>query len=284
MEGIENASALSSVKSQVEIKILLEDSKEVKHKGGFMKNTKVLFVLTSTAELGDTGYKTGAFLSEVTHPYDEVTRAGYQVDMVSPHGGNVPLDGVKMDDPINATWMNDEEFTDKIEHTLRPADVRAQDYCAIFFAGGHGTMFDFPDNVDLQKLTTDIWENNGVVAAVCHGPAGLVNVKLSDGRYLVAGHEVSCFTNAEEEAVGMENTVPFLLESKLKERGAIVTTSSKFAGHVVKSGRLVTGQNPASAAGVGQSLVEVLDFIEAGRDLPEQNWCEWHAADLSASL
>ncbi|MGE5085091.1 MAG: type 1 glutamine amidotransferase domain-containing protein [Bacillota bacterium] len=240
-----------------------------------MKNKKVLFVLTSTDQLGNTGYKTGAFLSEVTHPYDEVTAAGYEVDMASPRGGKVPLDGVKMDDPINATWMNDEEFLDKIENTICLSEVRARDYCALFLAGGHGTMFDFPDNTFLQRITTDLWENNGVVAAVCHGSAGLVNVKLSNGEYLVSGHEMSCFTNAEEEAVGMENAVPFLLESKLKERGANVSIGSKFSSHVVKSGRLVTGQNPASAMGVGQSLVEVLDFIEQGRELPAQNWCEW---------
>ncbi|MFM6927264.1 MAG: type 1 glutamine amidotransferase domain-containing protein [Bdellovibrio sp.] len=241
-----------------------------------MKSKKVLFVLTSTDQLGNTGHKTGAFLSEVTHPYDEVTQAGYEVDMASPRGGKVPLDGVKMDDPINATWMNDEEFLDKIENTLRLNDLRSRNYCAVFLAGGHGTMFDFPDNLELQKITAEIWEDNGAVAAVCHGSAGLINVKLSNGEYLISGHEVSCFTNAEEESVGMENAVPFLLESKLKERGARVSVASKFSIHVVKSGRLVTGQNPTSAMGVGQSLVEVLDFLEQGRDLPEQNWCEWH--------
>lgn len=240
-----------------------------------MRSRKVLFVLTSTEKLGDTGHKTGAYLSEVTHPYDEFARAGYDVDMISPRGGKVPLDGVKMDDPLNATWMNDEEFLDKIENTLSPWQVRAYDYSAIYFAGGHGAMFDFPDNLQLQKLATQVFENNGVVGAVCHGAAGLVNTRLSDGAYLVRGHEVACFTNEEEETVGLETAVPFLLQSRLEEHGAIHSGAPAFEGHMVKSGRLVTGQNPASAAEVAKGMIEVLDFITEGRIVPEQNWCEW---------
>lgn len=241
-----------------------------------MKSHKVLFVLTSTERLGDSGHRTGAYLSEVTHPYDEFVRAGFEIDMISPMGGAVPLDGVKMDDPLNATWMNDEEFLSKVEHTLKPWQVQGLDYCAIYFAGGHGAMFDFPENLQLQKLIATIYENDGVVGAVCHGCAALVNVRLADGQYLIKGHEVSCFTNDEEETVGMEKVVPFLLQTRMQERGAHHTSAPKFTAHVVKSGRLVTGQNPASAAGVASAMVEVLDYIEEGRLVPEQNWCEWH--------
>ncbi|MGZ3772659.1 MAG: type 1 glutamine amidotransferase domain-containing protein [Pseudobdellovibrionaceae bacterium] len=242
-----------------------------------MKRKKVLFVLTSTEDLGNTGHKTGAYLSEITHPYEEFVRAGYNIDMISPHGGKVPLDGKRMDDPINATWMNDEEFLDKIEHTMTPWQVSAKDYCAIYFAGGHGAMFDFPDNLQLQKLVTEIFEKNGVVASVCHGTAALVNVRLSDGKYLLKGHEVSSFSNEEEHSVGMEKAVPFLLQSKIEERGAHYTSSPRFTPHVVKSGRLVTGQNPASGTDVAKSVLETLDFIEEGHLVPEQNWCEWHS-------
>lgn len=241
-----------------------------------MKNKKVLFVLTNTDRLGNTGHKTGAYLSEVTHPYDEFIRAQYEVDMISPQGGKVPLDGVAMDDPLNATWMNDEEFLSKIENTQKPSDVNASDYCAIYFAGGHGAMFDFPDNTQLQNLALKIYENDGVIGSVCHGAAALVNLRLQGGGYLVQGHEVSSFTNEEEETVGMEKSVPFLLQTRLEERGAHHTSSPRFVTHVVRSGRLVTGQNPASAAGVGLSIVEVLDFVTEGRIVPEQNWCEWH--------
>lgn len=243
--------------------------------GLFMRSKKVLFVLTSTEKLGDTGHKTGAYLSEITHPYEELLRMGYSVDMISPHAGKVPLDGVRMDDPINATWMNDEEFLTKIENTLAPWQVSGKDYCAIYFAGGHGAMFDFPDNLQLQNLASEVYENNGVVASVCHGAAGLVNVRLSDGTYILKGHEASSFSNEEEESVGMERVVPFLLQSKMEERGAHYTSAPRFTPHVVKSGRLVTGQNPASGTEVAKAMIEVLDFIEEGRSVPAQNWCEW---------
>ncbi|WP_413561045.1 type 1 glutamine amidotransferase domain-containing protein [Bdellovibrio sp. HCB209] len=242
-----------------------------------MKSKKVLFVATNCDRLGNTGHRTGAFLSELTHPYEEISAAGYDIDIVSPKGGEIPLDGVKMDDPINAVWMNDEEFLEKVEHSLSLESVEAHEYCAIYFAGGHGAMFDLADNPVLNAITSEIWENDGVVAAVCHGTAGLVNVKTSDGNYLIKDHEIAAFSNSEEEAVGMEEVVPFLLQDKIESRGAKYTHGSKFAPHVVKSGRIVTGQNPASAMGVGQSVVEILEFIEEGRALPEVNWCEWHA-------
>jgi Putative intracellular protease/amidase len=241
-----------------------------------MNSSKVLFVLTSQDQLGSTGHHTGAYLSEITHPYEELKNAGYEIDMVSPHGGQVPLDGVKMDDPVNAIWMNDNDFNFKIENTLTPDQVHPDDYAGVFFVGGHGAMFDLPENSDIQKITARIYENDGVVGAVCHGPAGLVNVRLSDGSYLVAGHEIACFSNEEERAVGWETAVPFLLAAMLEKRGARHTASPNFSPHVVKSGRLVTGQNPASASGVGKAMGEVLGFVSEGRALPEQNWCEWH--------
>ncbi len=241
-----------------------------------MKKRKILFVLTSTARLGDSGHHTGAYLSEITHPYEELSQKGYKIDMVSPEGGKVPLDGVKMDDPINAVWMNDDEFLQKIEHTMRPWQINADDYDGILFVGGHGAIFDFPENQHLQRLAMQIYEKNGVIGGLCHGVAGLINVRLSDGSYLLRGHEISSFTNDEEIMVGMEHVVPFLLEDKVKERGARHTSSPKFAGHVVKSGRIVTGQNPASASGVGKAMAEVLEFIEEGRPVPDENWCEWH--------
>lgn len=253
------------------------DRRFLKKWGGFMKAKKVLFVATNCSKLGDTGHRTGAFLSELTHPYEEISAAGYEIDIASPKGGEIPLDGVKMDDPINAVWMNDEDFLEKIANSLSADDVNADEYCAIYYAGGHGAMFDLADNKKLQQITQKIWDNDGVVSAVCHGTVGLVNVKNSEGQYLIKDHEVAAFSNSEEEAVGMEDAMPFLLQDKITSRGARYTHSSKFAPHVVKSGRLVTGQNPASAMGVGQSIVEVLEFISEGRSVPAMNWCEWHA-------
>lgn len=238
-------------------------------------NNRVLFILTSVDKLGGSGHKTGAYLSEITHAYDEFIRAGFEVDMISPLGGPVPLDGVQMDDPLNATWMNDADFTTRLETTQTPWQVAPHDYSAVYFVGGHGAMYDLPDHMQLHKLVADIYENNGVVGAVCHGAAGLVGLRLHDGRFLVKDHEVSCFTNEEEEIVGMENVVPFLLEDRLKEQGATFSSAPKFTGHVVKSGRLVTGQNPASAAGVAKAMIEVLYYMQDGLWAPEADWCDW---------
>lgn len=249
-----------------------------------MEKKKVLFVITSHNLLGNSGHKTGAYLSEITHPYDEFTSAGYKIDMVSPKGGKVPLDGITMDDPLNAEWMNDQEFLTKIENTFLPWQIRATDYNAIFYVGGHGAMFDLSDNGELQRITREIYEDDGVVGAVCHGVAGLINVRLHDGSYLVKNHEVTAFTNSEEKAVGWEKVVPFLLQLRLEDRGVEFTSAANFTCHVVKSGRLVTGQNPASAMGTAKAMIEVLDFLLEGRSLPEQNWCEWTPHERNPSF
>ncbi|NJL79450.1 MAG: type 1 glutamine amidotransferase domain-containing protein [Richelia sp. RM2_1_2] len=153
----------------------------------------------------------------------------------------------------------------KIQDTLAPTEVKPDEYKAIFFAGGHGVMWDFPDNKPLQQLTATMYERGAVVGAVCHGPpAALVNVKLSNGKYLVAGKTVAAFTNDEEAAVGLTQVMPFLLESKLIERGAKHSKAVNFQAHVVVSDGLVTGQNPASATGVGEKMVELLRKSSGG--------------------
>lgn len=136
-------------------------------------------------------------------------KAGYTVDFVSPKGGKAPVDGFNLSDPINkAFWESDDRR--KVEHTYTPEQVNPADYAAIHYAGGHGTMWDFADNTALAAIAAGIYENGGIVSAVCHGPAGLVNIKLSDGRYLVDGKRVNAFTNEEENAVKLETVVPFL--------------------------------------------------------------------------
>lgn len=223
-----------------------------------MTTPKVLFVLTSQDTLGDTGTPTGWYLPEVSHPYAVFTTAGYEIDFVSPRGGEPPMDGGDSPDPISAAFLADDATRDRLRTTLTPDEVSPQDYVAIFYAGGHGAMWDFPDNVRLAQIAAAIYDADGVVGAVCHGPAGLVNITLSDGSSLVDGKEVSTFTNEEEAAVGRTNIVPFLLESRLAERGARITKTANFVEHTAESGRLVTGQNPASATAVAEAMVRVL--------------------------
>jgi putative intracellular protease/amidase len=223
-----------------------------------MISQKVLIVLTSHDTLGDTGKETGFYLPEVTHPLDAFTRAGLMVDFVSPKGGKAPMVGIDLEDPLNKAFLDDSEQVLRVENTLNPAQINPAEYGAIFYAGGHGTMWDFADNDRLAEIAATIYEAGGIVGAVCHGPAALVNLKLSDGKYLVADKTVAAFTNEEEAAVGLTDIVPFLLESTLIERGAKFTKVPNFQVCVVACDRLVTGQNPASAAGVGERMVELI--------------------------
>lgn len=219
---------------------------------------KVALILTSHDSLGDTGKPTGFYLPEAAHPWKVLSDAGYAVDLVSVRGGRPPMTGEDLTDPVQKAFLDDPEMARKLESTARPQDVSAAHYAAVVYVGGHGTMWDFPGNTDLAGLAREVYEAGGAVAAVCHGPAGLVDVTLSDGSHLVAGKNVTGFTNSEEAAVGLTDVVPFLLASALEERGAKHTGAADFSPHVVVDGRLVTGQNPASATGLGKALVEVL--------------------------
>ncbi|KQV78322.1 type 1 glutamine amidotransferase domain-containing protein [Rhizobacter sp. Root1221] len=219
----------------------------------------VLFVVTSHAVKGATGISTGYNLAEVTHPLEKLQAAGIRVAFASPQGGDAPLDGLEdMQDPVIARYWADTNFRRDIAHTLRLDDVDPSRYSAIFFAGGHGTMWDFPDSAAAQKAIRDIDAAGGIVSAVCHGPAALVNARRADGSLLVAGKRVAAFTDDEEEEVQSTHVVPFLLASTLAERGALHQNAANWADNVVVDGRLITGQNPQSAARLGEVLRDAL--------------------------
>lgn len=176
---------------------------------------KVLFVVTSHDRKGSK--PSGFYLSEVTHPYQVLTDGGYEIDFVSPKGGKAPVDPDSMDltDGANADFWNNSKLRAAIENTKQPSDVKADDYAGIFFAGGHGAMWDLPNDEAIAALTSNIFEHGGVVGAVCHGPAGIVNVKRANGDYLVKDMYVAAFTNEEEREVGLDRDVPFLLADLL---------------------------------------------------------------------
>jgi putative intracellular protease/amidase len=226
---------------------------------------RVAIVLTNHGQLGDTGKATGFYLSEATHPHEVFRAAGYEVEFLSPKGGFAPMDGTDVEDPINAAFLADETLVAQTKQTTPIAAVDPARYDAVFFAGGHGTMWDFPDDPGVQSLIREVYERGGVVAAVCHGPAAIVNARLSDGTYLVAGKQVSAFTDEEEIAVALETVVPFALESRLRERGARFVEAPNFEKKVAVSERLVTGQNPASATGVAEAVVVLLEGAGARR-------------------
>lgn len=222
-----------------------------------MKKDKILFVVTSHGQLGNTGRTTGYWLSEVTHPWS-VLSAKYDIDVVTPLGGRPPVDGFDLDDEINRRYWDDPQWQDKMSSTMTPDQVVPSQYKAIFYAGGHGAMWDFPDNASLARIAAEIYEAGGYVAAVCHGPAGLVNIRLNDGSYLINGKRLDSFTNEEERLNGTADVVPFLLQSKLEDNGCIYDTMKPWSDHVVTDGRLVTGQNPQSALTLGQTLLALL--------------------------
>lgn len=216
-----------------------------------------VLVLTNHSTLGSTGKETGAYLSEVTHPYEVFTKAGYTVILASPKGGAAPIDPKATSGPINEKYLADEGFTKALESTVKLSEVDVAAADIFFFAGGHGAMWDFPQSEDVQDVVRSGYEGGAVIASVCHGPAALVDVMMSDGSFFLAGKQVAGFTNSEEKAVELTEVVPFLLEDKMIARGATFTRVKDFQVNVVVDNRLVTGQNPASATAVAEAAVKV---------------------------
>lgn len=226
---------------------------------------RILLAVSSHDVLGDTGDKTGYSVSEAAHPYHVFVGAGHEVDFVSVRGGEPPavVFPGEEDDPEIIDFLADETVRAKLAATRSAAEVSSADYAAIFYVGGHGAMFDFPDSAELARLAVEIYERGGVVSAVCHGPAALVNLRLADGSLLVDGKRVASFTNEEEHSLGLVDVMPFLLEDRLKERGARHEKSPNFVCHTESDRRVITGQNPASAAPVAELVLTELK--NAGR-------------------
>ncbi len=222
---------------------------------------KILVVLTNTAKYPLLKRATGLWLGEAVHFVDTVQRAGYSVDYVSPAGGYVPIDphSLQMAPELDWQWYDDKAFMNRLGATSSPGQVKAEEYRAIYYTGGHGVLYDFPDNPALQALARRIYENQGVIAAVCHGVAGLLNIKLSDNSLLLRDREITGFSNTEEKLAELDKVVPFLTENELVARGGrYAKHEDPWAAFVVGDGRLITGQNPASSAGVAEAVLKAL--------------------------
>lgn len=225
---------------------------------------KVVIVLTSHNALGDSGKPTGFYFDEMATPYWALKDAGHSVTLASIKGGTPPFDpGSLKDNPEERPapvqrFLTDDASMAALEQTPGVGDLNPSDFDAVFLPGGHGTMFDFADSAELGALVGNIYDNKGTIGAVCHGPAGLVGARRSNGRPIVEGHKVNAFTDAEEEAVGLTETVPFLLEKTLREQGAQFEGTANFQSHAVRDGQLVTGQNPASVTAVADLMLEAL--------------------------
>ena len=232
-------------------------------------SAKVLIVVTNADQYEKAGYRTGLWLGELTHFYDVVTEAGLDVVVASPKGGKIPIDpesllfselgeSMGVQGPVSKRYQ-DREFMRLLDDTQKLADLSASEFDAIYLTGGHGTMFDFPSSDDLATLTAAMYESGKIVSAVCHGPAGLLGVKLAGGAALVQGKRVTGFSWNEEKLAKRAEVVPFSLEGELQNRGGVYEKALlPFAPHVVEDGRLVTGQNPNSAHGVAERVVAQL--------------------------
>ena len=223
---------------------------------------KVLFVLTSHGELGNTGEKTGFWIEEFAAPYYVLADAGVELTIASPNGGQPPVDP-KSETPDSETavtkrFYSDSVLIDKVAHTVKLSEINEANYDAVFYPGGHGPLWDLSTDVISIGLIENFYKHDKPVAFVCHAPAALVKVKTPDGEPLVKGKEVTGFSNSEEEAVNLTEVVPFLLEDTLRELGGHYSCGPDWGVYVKKDGLLITGQNPASSEKSAETLLEVL--------------------------
>lgn len=229
-----------------------------------MATPKILIITTSHASLGDTDKKTGLWIEELTTPYYAFINAGASVTVASIKGGAVPIDpGSQKADGENSQSVErfraDESAQKAINNTPSVDEVNASEYDAVFLLGGHGTMWDLPGCDRLSQIISETLEQGRVVSAVCHGPAGLVSAKTAAGEPIVKGRTVAAFTDAEESAVGLTETVPFLLESRLREIGAEIQKAGNFEAFAVADGNLITGQNPMSSELVAEKVLSAIE-------------------------
>lgn len=223
---------------------------------------KVLIVLTSHSELGNTGEKTGFWVEEFAAPYYVLADAGAELTLSSPKGGQPPIDpkSEQPDFQTEATHRFDKDaaLQEKLAKTIKLSEVNAADYDAVFYPGGHGPMWDLANDTTSIQLIETFYQQQKPIALVCHAPAALVKVKVENGDPLVKGKEVTGFSNSEEEAVQLTDVVPFLLEDELKKLGGIYSKGADWGPYVKKDGLLITGQNPGSSENAALELLKAL--------------------------
>ncbi|ART64354.1 type 1 glutamine amidotransferase domain-containing protein [Kushneria marisflavi] len=227
-----------------------------------MSAARILMVLTSHDEMGNTGHKTGFWAEEFAAPYYTFLDAGCEITLATPKGGAAPIDpnSENEDAQTDATrrFYADDEARARIANTARLADMRAEEFDTVFYPGGHGPLWDLTDNQDSISLLEDFLRQQKPIASVCHAPTAFLNLKDEQGEFVIKGKKVAGFTNEEEAAVGLTDVVPHLLEDELKRRGAEYQKVEAFAPFAVVDGLVITGQNPASSEAVAEKLLDAL--------------------------
>ncbi len=229
-----------------------------------METHKILTVVTGTGRYAGKNLATGLWLSELTHIYDCATHQGYEVTIATPQGGNTPVDPQSLKplvlDKLSRDYWNNQDFRHKLQHTQSLAEVSGQDFCCIYLAGGHGTMYDFPHQPVLQALLKKYYEANKTVAAICHGVCGLLNIRLTNGEYLIKGKRLTGYSWLEESVARRKKAVPFNLEEALKKRGAHYEKAwIPMTSKVVTEGNLITGENPFSSKEMAKVVMQYLN-------------------------
>ncbi|WP_281323868.1 type 1 glutamine amidotransferase domain-containing protein [Flavobacterium sp. IMCC34518] len=223
---------------------------------------KILIVLTSHSEMGNSGEKTGFWIEEFTTPYYVLSDAGADITIASPKGGQPPVDPkselADAQTPSTERFYKDNVLIDKVAYSFKLSTIKQEDFDAVFYPGGHGPLWDLATDKDSIQLIEAFYNHQKPIAFVCHAPAALVNVKTKNGESLVKGKELTGFSNTEEEAVKLTKVVPFLLEDELKKHGALYSKGNDWASYVKQDGLLITGQNPASSGAVAELLLKTL--------------------------
>ncbi len=223
---------------------------------------KILIVLTSHGELGDTGKKTGFWVEEFAAPYYELVDAGAEITLASPKGGQPPIDPASelagAQSKFTHRFDKDATLKQKLAHTLKLSEVKASDYDAVFYPGGHGPLWDLTKDTNSIALLADFQQLGKPMALVCHAPCALLNVKLPNGEALIKGKKVTGFSDTEEAGVKLTKVVPFLLEDELKKTGAHYSNGPDWGVYVQTDGLLITGQNPASSSEAAKALLKLL--------------------------
>ncbi|RBP31781.1 putative intracellular protease/amidase [Marinobacter pelagius] len=223
---------------------------------------KILMVLTSHDQMGDTGHKTGFWLEEFTAPYYVFKDAGADITIASPKGGQPPVDpNSEAEGALTETterFMKDAHAKEMLASTKKLSDVDMNEYDAVFYPGGHGPLWDLANDETSIALIKKAYDQDKVIGAVCHAPAVFKNVFIKPEQNIVGGRKVTAFTNTEEDAVQLTNIVPFLVEDMLKDNAGEYTRGDDWAPHIVVDGKLITGQNPASSEGAAKAVVQAL--------------------------
>ncbi len=236
-------------------------SKSAEKNTNDQKSEQILFIVSNAHFYGNSNINASNHFSEIVQAYEVFEKAGYTIDFVSPEGGAIPIGYINTSDSLQKKYIYDNDFMNDLKHTKKPNEIKVSDYKAVYYGGGGAAMFGVAENTAIQSITMQLYEDQGgIISAICHGTAGIVNLKTKDGNYLVTGKRVNGFPDAfENMEADYYKTFPFSIEQTIIERGGDFRFSPEgWDDFMVADGRLITGQDPSAAASVAKKVVETL--------------------------